>query len=309
MGYKNIRLFERLKVLYGLIKIRFISKKNNPIPFLSWLKQNHQSDSSIMKFWDIICKPAFNLKLENFSNHQAHDLFKYMIFEPKKNISICYSKKPFSDLFMKPFKKFLEDNNSEIIFSEKIQKIINDSQEIKIMSENNLYYAEKVIIATDLENSLKLVNLSKNKIVIQNSSIINIIFWFDKKIIEDDFIAFSNSELQWIFSENEKKAGKFSQKITISLSDADHLLEIKNSELIKNFENMIRKELSVKHDTKLLRSLIIRSPKATQRTNDRKNITNYGKNIFFVGDWLVDDLPNTMESASLSSKLLVEEKF
>ena len=122
------------------------------------------------------------------------------------------------------FKKFLEDNNSEIIFSEKIQKIINDSQEIKIMSENNLYYAEKVIIATDLENSLKLVNLSKNKIVIQNSSIINIIFWFDKKIIEDDFIAFSNSELQWIFSENEKKAGKFSQKITISLSDADHLL-------------------------------------------------------------------------------------
>jgi hypothetical protein len=253
LGYKNIRLFERLKVLYGLIKIRFISKKNNPIPFLSWLKQNHQSDSSIMKFWDIICKPAFNLKLENFSNHQAHDLFKYMIFEPKKNISICYSKKPFSDLFMKPFKKFLEDNNSEIIFSEKIQKIINDSQEIKIMSENNLYYAEKVIIATDLENSLKLVNLSKNKIVIQNSSIINIIFWFDKKIIEDDFIAFSNSELQWIFSENEKKAGKFSQKITISLSDADHLLEIKNSELIKNFENMIRKELSVKHDTKLLK--------------------------------------------------------
>ena len=309
LGYKNIRLFERLKVLYGLIKIRFISKKNNPIPFLSWLKQNHQSDSSIMKFWDIICKPAFNLKLENFSNHQAHDLFKYMIFEPKKNISICYSKKPFSDLFMKPFKKFLEDNNSEIIFSEKIQKIINDSQEIKIMSENNLYYAEKVIIATDLENSLKLVNLSKNKIFIQNSSIINIIFWFDKKIIEDDFIAFSNSELQWIFSENEKKAGKFSQKITISLSDADHLLEIKNSELIKNFENMIRKELSVKHDTKLLRSLIIRSPKATQRTNDRKNITNYGKNIFFVGDWLVDDLPNTMEGASLSSKLLVEEKF
>jgi len=309
LGYKNIRLFERLKVLYGLIKIRFISKKNNPIPFLSWLKQNHQSYSSIMKFWDIICKPAFNLKLENFSNHQAHDLFKYMIFEPKKNISICYSKKPFSDLFMKPFKKFLEDNNSEIIFSEKIQKIINDSQEIKIMSENNLYYAEKVIIATDLENSLKLVNLSKNKIVIQNSSIINIIFWFDKKIIEDDFIAFSNSELQWIFSENEKKAGKFSQKITISLSDADHLLEIKNSELIKNFENMIRKELSVKHDTKLLRSLIIRSPKATQRTNDRKNITNYGKNIFFVGDWLVDDLPNTMEGASLSSKLLVEEKF
>ena len=80
LGYKNIRLFERLKVLYGLIKIRFISKKNNPIPFLSWLKQNHQSDSSIMKFWDIICKPAFNLKLENFSNHQAHDLFKYMIF-------------------------------------------------------------------------------------------------------------------------------------------------------------------------------------------------------------------------------------
>ena len=177
------------------------------------------------------------------------------------------------------------------------------------MSENNLYYAEKVIIATDLENSLKLVNLSKNKIVIQNSSIINIIFWFDKKIIEDDFIAFSNSELLWIFSENVKKAGKFSQKITISLSDADHLLEIKNSELIKNFENMIRKELSVKHDTNLLRSLIIRSPKATQRTNDRKNITNYGKNIFFVGDWLVDDLPNTMEGASLSSKLLVEQKF
>ena len=177
------------------------------------------------------------------------------------------------------------------------------------MSENHLYSAEKVIIATDLENSLKLVNLSKNKIIIQNSSIINIIFWFDKKIIEDDFTAFSNSELQWIFSEDEKKSGKFSQKITISLSDTDHLLGITNSDLIKNFENMIRKELSVKSNTKLLRSLIIRSPKATQRTKDTKSIINYGKNIFFVGDWLIDNLPNTMEAASLSSKLLVEEKF
>ena len=72
---------------------------------------------------------------------------------------------------------------------------------------------------------------------------------------------------------------------------------------------MIRKELSVKSNTKLLRSLIIRSPKATQRTKDTKSIINYGKNIFFVGDWLIDNLPNTMEAASLSSKLLVEEKF
>tara|TARA_A100000164_G_scaffold125931_1_gene111723 strand:- start:4653 stop:5927 length:1275 start_codon:yes stop_codon:yes gene_type:complete len=309
LGYKNIRLVERIRVLYGLIKIRFINKKRKSVPFLYWLKQNHQSNESIVKFWEIICKPAFNLKLENFSNHQAYDLFKYMIFGPKKNISICYSKKPFSALFTKPFEKFLKDNNSEIIFSEKIQKITNDSQEIKIMSENHLYSAEKVIIATDLENSLKLVNLSKNKIIIQNSSIINIIFWFDKKIIEDDFTAFSNSELQWIFSEDEKKSGKFSQKITISLSDTDHLLGITNSDLIRNFENMIRKELSVKSNTKLLRSLIIRSPKATQRTKDTKSIINYGKNIFFVGDWLIDNLPNTMEAASLSSKLLVEEKF
>ena len=308
LSYKSLSFKNRLSVLYGLIKLKSLNTKNEKkIPFSFWLKQNKQNEETIKKFWEIICKPAFNISLEKFDNHDAYNLFKYMIFDPKKNISIRYSKKPILKIIEKPFKEYISKNNSKIIF-EKVVKINKKNENIIIETKKNKFKSKKVIIGTNLESTINLMEIRKENIKISNSSIINIVFWFNKKVMDEDYVAFSNSDLEWVFSQDSNEFNTFSQKIIISLSDTDDLLKVKNSDLTRNFEKKIREELCINNDVKTISSLVIRSPKATQRTNDAKKLLRI-KNIHFVGDWIIDKLPNTMESACLSSDILVRNEF
>lgn len=305
LNYKNLSLINRLRVIYGLIKLRSFKQENKDQKVINWLFENNQNNETINKFWSIICKPAFNQDLEKISILHFTNLFETMIFKPKKSISICYWKEPFTKLIQKEFLNFLKKSNSKIFLGENINHIKEENNEIILIGNSKEYKSKNLIIATNLENAFKI---TKNKITefkyIQ-SSIINIYFWFDRKIMTDDFIAFTNSDLQWVFSENIRN--NKNQKIVISLSDAEKLLKVNNEKLIKIFENKLRNEMQINKKTKLIKSKVIRSPKATQNISSIK--LNTSKKIHFIGDWTITDLPNTLESAAISGINLVKNKF
>tara|TARA_B110000438_G_scaffold226687_1_gene220988 strand:- start:429 stop:1685 length:1257 start_codon:yes stop_codon:yes gene_type:complete len=305
MGYKNLSLINRLKVIYGLIKLRSFKQKKDDQKALDWLFRNKQNNETITKFWSIICKPAFNQDLKNISILHFTNLFKIMIFKPNKNISICYWKEPFTKLIQKEFLKFLEKFDSKILLGENINEIKQDNDEIILIGNNKKYITKNLIVATNLENAFKFTDKKITNYRYKQSSIINIYYWFDNKVMSDDFIAFTNSDLQWVFSEN--KVNNNTQKIVISLSDAQKLLKLNNETLIINFEKKLRNELQINKKIKIIKSKVIRSPKATQYINKIKLNTN--KRIHFVGDWTINELPNTLESAAMSGIKLVKKEF
>ena len=228
-----------------------------------------------------------------------------MIFKPKQKISICYLKEPFTKVLEKEFSEFLKKFNSKIFLGENINEIKIVDNKILLKGKKHTYEANNLILATNLDNALRLTNQKITKFQYTQSSIINIYYWFDNKIMTEDFIAFTNSDLQWVFSKNLKD--KNIQKIVISLSDTDHLLKIKNKSLISDFEKKLREELKINEKIKTIKSKVIRSPKATQ--NLKKIKLNIHENIHFVGDWTMTDLPNTLESAAISGVTLVKNQF
>jgi protoporphyrinogen oxidase len=305
LGYKNLSLIDRFKIIYALIKLRYFKEKNKDIKVLNWLYKNKQNNETVTKFWSIICKPAFNQDLEKISILHFNNLFEYMIFKPKQNISICYLKEPFTEVIQKEFSEFLKKFNSKIFLGEKINEIKIVDNNILLTGKKQTYKSNNLIVATNLENALRLTNQNKSQFKYTQSSIINIYYWFDNKIMTEDFIAFTNSDLQWVFSKNLKD--KNIQKIVISLSDSDHLLKVQNKILINDFEKKLREELKINKKIKIIKSKVIRSPKATQNINNLN--LNKNKNIHFVGDWTMTTLPNTLESAAISGVNLVKNKF
>ena len=123
--------------------------------------------------------------------------------------------------------------------------------------------------------------------------------------MNEKFIAFSNSKIEWIFSENLYNNRK-EYKVIISLSAVGDLINRENSYICSIYEKLVRKALNIPRSTKTLDSLVVRSPKATQTTTN--NIKNK-KGLYFAGDWTIRDLPNTMETAVLSSKKIVNKYF
>jgi len=309
LNYKNINFTERLKILIGLYKLSKVKNYNHKISFKAWLEKNGQNQAMIKKFWEIICVPAFNSKLNKIPINQAVNLFKLMIFNPKKNIGICYFKKPFSEIINKKFEHYMKLNHSNLFQGEKINKINFLRNEYVLEGKNKKYSYDKVIIATNISNAISLGKLNNKNLNITTNGIINIYFWFNKKVINEDFISFSNSKLEWVFSDNKNEKTNKEFKIVISLSAVGNLIKSTNEKLIKEYENILRKELNMSKDTKTIKSLAVRSPKATQVNNQISKINNKNKNLLYVGDWTIQDLPNTMETAVLSSKLLIEKHF
>ncbi|GIS30775.1 MAG: hypothetical protein Ct9H90mP2_11580 [Dehalococcoidia bacterium] len=121
--------------------------------------------------------------------------------------------------------------------------------------------------------------------------------------MNEKYIAFSNSKIEWIFSE---EINKKEYKVIVSLSAVGDLIKRNNNEISSIYEKLVREALNIPKTTKTLDFLIVRSPKATQTTFiDIKN----KHNLYFAGDWTINNLPNTMETAVLSSKKLLVNFF
>jgi protoporphyrinogen oxidase len=310
INYKNLNLINRFKLIYGLAKLKLAKKSINDSSFLQWLKINKQNDQIIEKFWKIICTPAFNIDIDKISYNSAINLFNYMIFNSKNTFFICYAKESFQNIFMNSFTKYLKKNNSNIHFGIKIESIENKKNGIiKINAKKKIQFeTENLILATDYESTSSILGIVSNENQSNRSAIINIYFWFDSIVMHEDFKVFTDSKIEWVFSDYYNKKNKdTTQRLIISLSDANKLLKHSNEDLINSYEQEVRKQFDIEREVETTKSLVIRSPKATVLTN--RKINNQLKSVFVCGDWTIEELPNTMEAAALSGKKISEKYF
>jgi protoporphyrinogen oxidase len=310
INYKNLNLINRFKLIYGLAKLKLAKKSINDSSFLQWLKINKQNDQIIEKFWKIICTPAFNIDIDKISYNSAINLFNYMIFNSKNTFFICYAKESFQNIFMNSFTKYLKKNNSNIHFGIKIESIENKKNGIiKINAKKKIQFeTENLILATDYESTSSILGIESNENQSNRSAIINIYFWFDSIVMHEDFKVFTDSKIEWVFSDYYNKKNKdTTQRLIISLSDANKLLKHSNEDLINSYEQEVRKQFDIEREVETTKSLVIRSPKATVLTN--RKINNQLKSVFVCGDWTIEELPNTMEAAALSGKKISEKYF
>ena len=126
--------------------------------------------------------------------------------------------------------------------------------------------------------------------------------------MNEDFKVFTDSKIEWVFSDyfNKKNKGT-TQRLIISISDANKLIKYSNEDLINVYEQELRKQFDIEKEVETTKSLVIRSPKATLLNN--RKIDNQLENVFICGDWTIEELPNTMEAAALSGKKISEKYF
>ena len=144
--------------------------------------------------------------------------------------------------------------------------------------------------------------------------------YFDKENIKNTFVGHPLLENKENIKTDLSNLIKNDKKIISSLQNSlslndlalfekengDLLIKKNNNEISSIYEKLVREALNIPKTTKTLDFLIVRSPKATQTTSiDIKN----KHNLYFAGDWTINDLPNTMETAVLSSKKIVSKFF
>ncbi|AFH49628.1 Phytoene dehydrogenase [Ignavibacterium album JCM 16511] len=306
-SFKRLDVNEKFSLIKLFLKINFIESENlYGLNVIEWLKKEKQSDNSIKIFWEIISIGALNTSTEKASAKIFCDILKEIFWKDNTSFSIIVPALPLSKVFCEPSIESIKRNGGEVRLSEKVIGVeIEDMKIKKVITDKNIYEDfDFVISAVPYFASEKFIDkkfLDKQP-EFHYSSILNIHLWIKQNFLSEDFYAFIDSELHWLF--NKKTHWN------IVISNADKFMQMSKDEIINFILTELKKFIPVSDD--ILSYKIIKEKRATfipdnSILNNRPSTETKIKNIFIAGDWVDTKLPATIESAVRSGRLAAEK--
>ncbi|OPZ78283.1 MAG: hypothetical protein BWY78_00663 [Alphaproteobacteria bacterium ADurb.Bin438] len=288
-GYDDIHVFESSKNAGGRLKPFFIKEFDKEIYNPHLISGcNHNA----FKFLEII--KADKLKKVKFktSSYNLYSLYKLfmesVLNEPYEIADLKMGNKVLFKTLLSGFDFYLA-NPYEFI-DKSVNYIKNNGGKFNynhtIKSINEFDKKDINIIATDAFNLRKLLNLDFE---IKESPIINVHFKYD---LGSDFIMLC-PDFAFpcvIFYENGV--------ISITISACLKLIKYDDKNIINIMWKLIQKLFNIKTSSPLAR--IIKTKRATMKTNKKEIEIIKNQNIFICSDFLDMDLPSTIEN-SISS--------
>ena len=322
INYKHLKFKDNLGIIYAILKIIFSNseKVSSKYPkFGEWLKANKQNSKSIKFFWDIIIKPAVNDHTNEVSTRYAFIVIKKSFLQSSSNLYIGYPSEPLSDLW-KPIKKKISDSNSKLKTKAVVKKFIVEKNLIKYaqLSNGSIIEADYFISTVpqkDLLNILKNSNIKyeslKNESLLESAPIICLHLWFDKSIMNFNYLACANGPTQWIFNVS-KNHTKNDHHIVLSQSAAWEWIDKKKDEIKDIFLKDLHNILPKSKESNLIKYTVVKQKNATFRCEEKSEGSRQFRvpnlqNLSIAGDWTETGWPATMEGAVISGNLGSED--
>ena len=141
---------------------------------------------------------------------------------------------------------------------------------------------------------------------IEDSPIVSVHLWFDRKLLPQPLAAFLASDAHWVFDRgaltgHEPERGQY---LTVVSSGVPELLEVRGRELVERIAGELTARLGA---AELLWSRVSREPRATVALRPGQAAVRPGTetrypNVVRAGTWIDTGWPATMESAVRSGR-------
>ncbi|MDT3738549.1 MAG: hydroxysqualene dehydroxylase HpnE [Candidatus Kapabacteria bacterium] len=286
-----------------------------------FLTQNNQGSDAITRFWEPFVIATMNCRLNQASAGILINILRRAFIEDLNNSKLVF---PASDLkeIIKPVVKKITDNNTDIIYNCKADKLLNENNKcigVESAKGEKFFadfiistlppYALKKIIPDELSNEFDYLS----KIIY--SPIVSVYLWTVQEIISEDFAAALGTDIQWIFNRTKlikkRNSDTYKYSYSITISSADKIAGLKQSEILSLVMNDFKKLISDFDESWVKHSRIITEKFATFIANPetekiRPDCKTALDNFFLAGDWTNTKLPATIEGASQSGKVAAE---
>ncbi|MEK6649485.1 MAG: FAD-dependent oxidoreductase, partial [Bacteroidota bacterium] len=145
-----------------------------------------------------------------------------------------------------------------------------------------------------------------------SSPIITVNLWFDRSVMEEEFVALLNGRMQWAFNRSRMLgSSKEGQFVACVLSGAGDLVMLEKDELV----GMALKDLGAVFPAvagaQVRHLLVVKEMRATfapvpGSEKFRPGTTTDIPGLFLAGDWTNTGFPATIEGAVLSGRMAAE---
>jgi squalene-associated FAD-dependent desaturase len=142
-----------------------------------------------------------------------------------------------------------------------------------------------------------------------SSPIVSINLWFDRPIIDREFVGLLGTRSQWIFNKDLiLKPGKQQSQVAVIISAARDFVDWTRNDLVEMAISDLHELLPASRSAALLHSVIVKEREATLSHTVESDSLRPGPrtsipNLILAGDWTDTGLPATIESAVMSGDL------
>ena len=286
--YKHLPLRDRVQLPLVLLRLR---KADGTGTFGDVLRRAGASDVSIERFWDVFIRPALNLPTDEVDGGAGLFTVRTALLGPRGNADLVLPLRPLG---------WMHGDAAGRVLGDRVQL------DAKVESLDDLD-ADAVVVATPPRESARL--LGEEPPQLEDSPIVSVHLWFDRKILSSPLAALLRSDAHWVFDRgaltgHEPERGQY---LTVVASGVPELLDVRGKGLVDRIAQQLTDRLG---DAELLWSRVSREPYATIALRpgvERPDVRTERPDIVRAGTWTDTGWPATMESAVRSGRRAAQQ--
>ncbi len=325
LSYRLLGFKDKALALYALVKIALTDRTRPALAqesFGGWLRRHRQTRRSIDNFWNLIVKPCVNDDVDDVTAAMAIMVFQEGLLRTRGGSRIGYARVGLSKLMGDAAQEYIEARQGRILGGRTAVSLQSDGRRISgaLLSDGSAVRGDAYVsalpwneLASILGPELEGQPFFQPMKGLKAAPIVNVHLWYDRQVMDEEFIALVDSPLQWVFNKTAilGRDDSGEQWVTISLSAAFEYVDKPKKALEDSFVAAMAEAFPRARDAKVKRVLVVKQNRATFRCvagseRLRPTAKTPVENLFLAGDWTDTGWPSTMEGAVRSGDAAAE---
>ena len=316
--YPHLGLMDKLLAAYCLIRAKLTDRVKghddlDRETFYDWLRRHHQSERAIANLWNLIILPALNDDVRHVSADMALMVLQVGLLGKPSDSAIGMARIGLTSLTGEPAQRFIEERNGELILGRTVRSFkITDGLVAGVeLSDGQVLEGDFYVSALPYEELSRVLprDLADDPFFariagLTSSPIVGIHIWYDRHVMDQEFAAFLESPVQWVFNRTRIQGSNSAngQYVCISVSGAWDFIDRPKQELRELFAGEMARLFPRAAQAEIERFLVVKQPQATFRSipgasAHRPSQVTPIPNLFLAGEYTDTGWPSTMEGA------------
>ncbi|MCY4088319.1 MAG: hydroxysqualene dehydroxylase HpnE [Actinomycetia bacterium] len=302
LGYRHLSLRERFSVARVVRRLgRLMPEAHDHETFGDLLRRLGQADRVIDRFWDVFMRPALNLRTDEASAALGVFTVKIALLGPKGASDLLIPRAPLGAMHGEAAAAALERASVTLRLRARVSSLEPGGL---CLSGGERVPAGAVVLAVPPEESAAL--LGEQAPALQDSPIVSVHLWLDRRILGPPLAALLGSPAHWIFDRgrlmgHEPHRGQY---LTVVSSGAPELMEERGRDIVELMVGELTARLG---EAEPLWSRVSREPCATFAGRPgtatlRPGVETGRGRVVRAGAWTQTGWPATMEGAVRSGR-------
>ncbi|WP_435016023.1 hydroxysqualene dehydroxylase HpnE [Tundrisphaera sp. TA3] len=324
---KYLTFGERLRVAYGLARLKSTRGDRPGEPFADWLRRHGQTDRTIDRYWGTVLVSALNERLDRMDVGHARKVFFDGFLRNRDGYTMEVPAVPLGDLYGARLERWLAENGVAVRMGTGVRAVEagpdGAAAGVRLRS-GELVEADAVVVAAPFDRVANLIPAPLGDRIpaiadlarLEASPITGVHLWFDRKVCPFDHVAVVGHLVQWVFDHSAlqgRAAGEdgTGQYLQVVISAAYDLLPLDKTAIRDAVLADLATMWPAVREATLARWWVVTEHGATfavrpgvdaLRPPQRTPVPG----LYLAGDWTRTGWPATMEGAVRSGYLAAE---